>query len=514
MIFDMDLQTSFLFVMGCIFAVLVVIYLVTLRGVVPPKYADVVTRKGAVEIYSADKTVTEERGTNTVYYQFPWWMPFIGVIVTRMSLENMEIKIENYQTFAKGNARFTIDASVYCRVNNVLEAAQRFPGKTMTDFKTGIQEIIIAAIRKTTANFAVEDVIAKRSEIADHVLSDIKDDMLRWGVEIINVSIVDFKDSDHTSVIHDISAKKEAEINSLSRQEIATRKRQAEISEVEAYQAAQTRKIEVEESVGKREEEKNQVVSTEKKRAVEKAMDVERASKVMFAEIEADAKVRTADGEKRMAIELAEGEKQKLELTGRGEGAKIEAMGSAEAEIIRKKGTSEADVLRAKKFAEAEGLDKYADAQRKQQEYATAIRTIEKDERIGLALAEALANATIKYYGSGKPEDFMDLFTPKGGLSTAGSFSTLMDIVKESDPDLYSRLANVMQTIIKKPATAPEPSKGSYVDDTKKATVVTPPQPQPPVSGTVPSPVDIKSVESSNQGVDGFVKKTAKTSKK
>jgi flotillin len=477
------MEISFLmYVMLFVILAVIVIYFVTLRRVVPPKYADVVTRRGSVEIYSADETVTKNKGANTVYYHYPFWMPIIGMVVTRMSLENMEIKVMNYKTFAKGNARFTIDASVYCRINNVLEAAQRFPGKSMEDFKNGIQEIIIAAIRKTTANFAVEDVISKRSEIADHVLADIKDDMLRWGVEIINVSIVDFKDSDGTSVIHDISAKKEAEINSLSRQEIASRTKQAEIAEVEAYQASKTRKLEVDESVGKREQEKNQVVSTEQKKAVEKEMEVTRTKTVMTAEIAAEAKVKEADGEKRSAIERAEGQRQKLELEGKGEGAKIEAMGTAEADIIRKKGLSSAEVLKQTKFAEAEGLDKYAEAQKKQQQYATAIRTIEKDERIGLKLAESLGHAQLKYYGSGKPQDFMDIFTPKGGLSAAGSLSTLIDVVKDADPEAYkaieeivdqvkSKVMGTTDTVESESQDSPsEPASDSYVAKVAKRT--------------------------------------------
>jgi flotillin len=446
MAFEISSFTWVIFV-GIIVA-FIVMWVLSLRRVVPPKYADVVTRKGSVEIYSVDSSVTKGKEPNTVYYQFPSWIPTLGVVVKRMSLENMEIQILDYKTFARANARFIVDASVYCRINEVLEAAQRFPGNTMDDFKNGIKEIIIAAIRKTTANFSVEDVISKRSEIAEAVLADIKDDMLRWGVEIINVSIVDFRDSSDTTVIHDISAKKEAEINSISRQEIASRKRQAEIAEVEAFQAAETRRIEVNESVGKRAQEKDQIIAIEERTAVEKQMEVKRTNDVLEAEISAQAAVKKAEGDKRVAIEKAmgdkqasieraEGEKQKFVLTGQGEAAKVEAVGSAEADIIKKKGTSEADVLKAKKFAEAEGLDKYADAQKKQQAYATEIRKIEKDERIGLKLAEALAAAQIKYYGSGKPADFMDLFTPKGGLSAAGSVSTLLDIVRDTDPEAY-----------------------------------------------------------------------------
>lgn len=59
------------------------------------------------------------------------------------------------------------------------------------------------------------------------------------------------------------------------------------------------------------------------------------------------------------------------------------------------------DVIKAKKVAEADGLAAYADAQAKQQNTAKDIRMIEKDQAVGLALADALQKADIKYIGSG-----------------------------------------------------------------------------------------------------------------
>lgn len=436
MAFEFDPMLAIYVIMGIV-VVFFILYLTGLRRVVPPKYADVVTRKGEVEIYSADNTVTKSGNANTVYYQWPYRIPVIGVNVKRMSLENMEIKIMDYKTFAKGNARFVVDVSVYCRINDVLEAAQRFPGNTMDDFKEGIKEIIIAAVRKTTANFSVEDVISKRQEIAEDVMKDIKDDMLRWGVEIINVSIVDFKDPvGGTTVIHDISAKKEAEINSLSRQEIANKNRAAEITEAETRQQSETRKLEADEAIGKRNQEKEQNIAIEQQKAVMKQMEVKRTQEVTTAEIMAEASVKKADGERRSAIEIAEGQRQKLELEGQGQAAAAKVVGMANA-----------DVVLATKSADAEGLSRYADAQKKQQEFATNIRVIEKDERIGLKLAEALAQAQIKYIGSGKPQEFIDLFTPGGGMVAGAGVGAFFESMKTTNTDGYNKLITAINSV-------------------------------------------------------------------
>lgn len=432
-------------------ALLIVRWILSLRTIVPPKYADVVTRKNSVQIYSADTTVTGTGQPVTVYYRFPAWIPVIGVYVKRMPLTIIEIPVMNYKTFAKGNARFVVDVSVYCRINNVMDAAQKFPGETIDDFIKGIREIIVSAIRKTTANFAVEDVIAKRSEIALDVQNDIRDDVQKWGVELLNVAVVDIKDpfkvdrsgsvvvdqQGHpiveTTVIHDISAKKEAEINSLSRMEIANKKRAAEIVEAETREQATSRSLQADEVIGKREQERNQNIAIEQQKAESKRMEVERTKTVMKAEIDADAEVKRADGTKRAAIEIAQGNKTKYEMEGAGEASAIQA-----------KGTASAEVIKATKLAEAEGLSKLADAQAKQQELAVAIRTIEKDEKIGLALATALSDADIKFYGSGDPKKFMDLFTAGGGMSVGAGISTFLDVLRTSDPESYNKIAGIV----------------------------------------------------------------------
>jgi flotillin len=436
-----DFLTDLPLYIAAIVVILIAIYFITLRRIVPVKYADVVTRKGRVEIYSADESVTGTGKPNTVYYEFPSWIPYIGLIVKRMPLTIIQIPIDDYKTFAKGNARFVVDASVYCRINDVLEAAQKFPGNDLDDFIKGIEQIVVSSIRKTTATFAIEDVILKRSEIALDVFQDIKEDVAKWGVELTNVAIVDIRDpkeANSTTVIHDISAKKEAEINSLSRQEIANKHREAEVVEATARQASETRKIEADEIIARREQEKIQNVAVDQTAASEKQMEVKRVNTVRMAEIEADAAVKKADGEKRANIEIAEGKKLQLELEGQGKAAQTLAVGKAEA-----------DVIQAKKLAEAEGLSKFADAQKKQQEFAQMIRVIEKDEKIGLALADALGKAEIKYFGSGAPKSFMELFTPGGGLSLGGSIGTGLEVLKSTNPEGYSSIMGMIETAAK-----------------------------------------------------------------
>lgn len=441
--------------------VFIVHWALTLRQIVELKYADVVVKKAGTKIYSADTTI-KDREETAIYYNFPSWIPVIGCIVKRMPLEIIQISIKGYETFAKANARFVIDVSVYCRIENVKAAAQKFPGTSIEDFKKGMAAIIISAVRKTTANYAIEDIISKRKEISDEIRDEIKEDFLKWGVELTNVAVETISDAQGTTVIHDISAKKEAEINSLSRQEIAVKTKQAEIVEAENRELAEKRKIQADEQIAIRAQEKEKTVATMKQEAITKILDVERNEKVTRANIEADAKVKTAEGTKAAQVITAEGVRQSTILSSEGEKQALILKGDGTASQTLAIGTAEADVIRAKKLSEAAGLAKIAEAQKLQQDGAEKIRIIEKDERIGLELAKALSQADIKFYGGGEPKNFMDLFkVSTGGLSAGGSLATFLDILKTSDPKAYDKAMEVVETTKKKLMTETSTSSSS-----------------------------------------------------
>lgn len=422
-----------------IIGVLVVIWILMMRRIVELKYAHVVVRKSGSTIYSADQTIPGCMGA--VYYDIPSWIPVLGVIVKSMTLEIIQIAIKDYETFAKANARFNIDVSVYCRIIDVNVAAQRFPGNNINDFIKGMSSIIISAVRKTTANYAIEDIISKRKEIGDEIREEILEDFRSWGVELTNVAVETITDAKGTTVIQDISAKKESEINSLSRQQIAQQNKSADIVEAENRQIAETRKIEADEQISIRDQTRKMTVAMKMQEAVVKTLEVKRIEQETTANIEANASIRKAEGVRQSEIVVAEGTKQSLVLQGQGEGSKQQSIGMAEAAVIK-----------AKKVAEAEGLSALADAQKKQQETAKEIQLIEKDRAIGLALAAALQKASIKYIGSGAPKNFMDLFSVEGMVSNGGGLGAFLELIKESDPELHNSVVKAIETVGKKPS--------------------------------------------------------------
>ena len=431
--------------------VLLVLWVLSLRRIVPPKYADVVTRKEGVAVYSVDTEVTGLDSPQTVYYEWPSWLPW-GLIVRRMPLTIIEVPIKHYKTFAKGNARFVADVSVYCKIHNVLEAAKRFPGNSLEDFIEGIREIVVSAIRITTANFTVEEVIAHREQVAKKIEEEIKDDFQKWGVQLTNTAIIDIKDPEDKSstVVHDISAKKEAEINTLSRKEIAIKDKEARLAEAENLELAKTREIEAQEKIAKREETKKQIVAIEAQKAKEKEMEVIRTQNVEQAKIDAEAMKEKAEGTKKATVITAEGNQQATVLDAKANQQKFEMEGKGQAVATKEVGTAEAEVIKQKGLSEALALDKKAEAQKKQQEFAKAIREIEMEEKVRVELAKAFQAADLKFIGAGNPKTFMDLFSPEGGLAAGAGIGNLLMGLKETDKDTYSKVEKFLTDAGKK----------------------------------------------------------------
>ena len=452
---------------GLIGVIAIVIWVILLRTVVDPEYADIVVSQKGTKIYTGDKSVVPEgQGANPVYYKFPPWMPKIGVTVRRMPLNIIDIVVKNYETFAKGNARFVVDVTVYCKIKDIAEAARRFPGRSVKDFQDSIREIVISAVRKTTANYSVEDVIAKREEISNELTKELAPDFIKWGVELTNVAIVAIRDPDDESstVIHDISAKQESQINSTSRKEVANRNREAEIVEAETYEESEKRKIAADEQVAMRDVDKRMRIAKQEQIAAEEEMKVYSIKQIKKAEIDADAAVKKADGEKRATVELATGHRDKMKLEGEGNAKKIEFEGSANANVTKITMLAEAEGTKAKLVAEADGMLAKAKAQEYQQEKAKIIRMIEKDERVGLALAEALKSANIEYIGSGKPENFIDLFTVNGGLNVGGMLKAL----ETTDPDLADKVVTAIGSIMEKGTPHDKPKSEMPINSRKR----------------------------------------------
>jgi len=389
------------------------------RRVVARDEAHVVIKRRKVVVYSGTADISGYSGST--YYFFPSWVPMLGMDVTQVPLSVLELRVPEMVTFAARNARFTLTASVFVRVTDPLKSAQRWPGRHVEDFVSGVKELMENAIRNTTTAFAAEDIIEKKDEIASKLQHALSADMDEYGCIITNVGIVDITDAPGNTVISDIARKREAEINSESRQIVAVKEREARVVEAENRQAAEMRESAAAEAIGVRDREKEERVYVSQQKVAQEEMEVEKIRQVRAAEIERDA-----------AIERAQGERQAVILRREAEAEGTKAVGLAEAEVTRNKG-----------LAEAEAIAKRVEALNRLQEEGRTFRTIEKDERVGMELAKALQRADLKLVSTGEVERFLDLFSADGGAKLGAFLSSLRQV----EPELANRLIGVLDRL-------------------------------------------------------------------
>lgn len=82
--------------------------------------------------------------------------------------------------------RINIDCSVYYRVIN-----SRFAHYRVKDFRQAIEEMTYAILKNTCGQFILQDLLEKRTEIANDIEKQIDDYTRNWGVDVVDIFIKD-----------------------------------------------------------------------------------------------------------------------------------------------------------------------------------------------------------------------------------------------------------------------------------------------------------------------------------
>lgn len=252
---------------------------------------------------------------------------------------------------------------------------------------------------------------------------------------------MDIRDTANSQVIWNIMAKKKSFIEKESRIEVAENSRAAQVAEIEAKQSVAIREQEAMEQVGQRSAKKDQTVGIatqqaeqeikmQEKITAEKSMAIAQVNDVRAAEIRRDVQVVQAEQEKRTAVIRAEGTKAQTVTLAEGKlaEAKLNAEG-VEAEG-KAKGSAEQAILMAPVNSQI-ALAKEIGANEGYQTYLIQVRTVEKDETVGIEQAKALTRADVKVIANaGAPmegvKSVMDLFTSKGGTNIGAALEAFV----------------------------------------------------------------------------------------
>lgn len=405
-------------------AVLFIIFFisVTLRKVVPTNMVHIVQ--------SGKKTISYGTGkeAGNVYYQWPSWVPRLGVSVIKLPVSNFNLSLKDYEAYDKDKVPFRIDVTSFFRISDTTKAAQRVVN---TDgLNAQLIQIVQGAVRKVLASDFIEAIMTERSKFGDEFTEEVSAQLAEWGVESVkSMELMDIRDAQGSNVIENIMAKKISFIEMESRVEVAKNNQTAESAEIESKKIIAVKQqeadlevgqktAETEKQVGIAKEKSQQQVLVEKKTTQTNDMEVKKVEIVKKAEIDKEEQIILAGQKKEVAILESEGNLQAKK--NEAEGIKVNGQANAEAEKLMQLALIEANIQLAKEIGENEGY----------QQYLAVMESLKAYVSVGTEQAKALQSADVKLIansgdaGSGL-KSVLDIFSSKGGLSIGAMLESL-----------------------------------------------------------------------------------------
>lgn len=409
----------------------VIIWVLSLRRVVATNEAHVVRRRRKTEMYGTDG--------KSSYYQWPAWVPGLGTSVTRLSLENFVLPVDNYEAYDKEKLPFVVDIRAFFHIKDCLIASTR--ASSMEALEEQLGDVVKGAVRTILAQDELEKIMVERSKYGEEFTKEVNSQLASWGVETIKtIELMDIRDSRGEEVIANIMQKKKSAIEKDSRVTVANNRQVAQEAEIAAQQAIDLRQKTADEVVGLRDAEvrqkvgiasqhSEQAIKEETKVTKEKEMAVLQVETVRKAEIQKEATVVEAEAARKKTEIDAEAAKKKTELeaeanlvkaTKNAEGIQAEGVASAEAKKQMELASVTAQTTLAKEIGENEGY----------QRYLIEIRKVEATEAVGLAQAKNIEGSNIKIVAtSGSVSEglnkALDVLTPKGGSNIGAALEAL-----------------------------------------------------------------------------------------
>jgi len=408
-----------------IIALITIMCAIAWYRIVDPSEAHLVITPKTKFVASSDPNI----GTTNTYFAIPNTIPFFGRAIRIMDMTIKEIILKQ-ETYEKNQARYNVETSTKYRIKNVKVAAETFISSE--ELQEQLKEVINASVRAITVKYDVVDARSNKKQMSEEIYSEMNDDLEKWGLELVNFQLVDFQDTKDSTIISDISKRREVEIQSTTREMNAEKIKQARMKEAESEEKARQREIEKEKIIGQQEELKKQKISEMQKEAEIKRYEVVKVQIIKQAEIEKEQAIVNANMKKETEQILMEQKK----LEGLGDRARAEEQAKGDAAPIREKG-----------FAEAEAKEKLQEALNKFTDKAiralVAEKIVDMQKEVGVETAKALSQADVKVFsGGGKSgEEGFELGKMIQSMSVANSTTAdavLNKIARPNDLGLTS----------------------------------------------------------------------------
>jgi len=406
---------------------------VNLRRVVPTNMVHIVQ--------TTKKTTSYGRGRDSgnTYYEWPRWVPILGVSVSQFPESNFQVDLKDYAAYDVARLPFEVDVTAFFRIDNAEVAAQRV--STFDVLVEQLRNVVQGSVRSVLASNNLEDIMGARALLAEQFTKSVDEQLTEWGVKTVKaIEFMDIRDSGPNRVIEQIMAREKARIDRESRERIAEHNRAATEKEIEtqrdidlqtqnARQQVGTREAETVREVGIAEERSKQQIAVEAANTAEKDMQVQRVRDVQAAEIARNVAEVRAEEHKRVAVVAAEADKEAR--VHRAEGDLVAA--TKEAEGVSVMGAAKASAEQAMQMAPIEAQIKLAQevgTNTGYQTYLIRLKEVEAGQVVGVEMAQAIKAADLKVIAnSGDMQHGVasvgDMFTPAGGTRLTGMLAAL-----------------------------------------------------------------------------------------
>jgi flotillin len=241
----------------------------------------------------------------------------------------------------------------------------------------------------------VYEIMRHRDAFSQEVKKRVNDPLKEWGVQLVDLEVIHFKDIEAYTVIKDLEQRQATLINAETRKQVADNQKGASIVESLANKETEVARAENEELYRIRQIQKDQKVGQTQQESVQNIAQAEMEANKQKVEALRVLDVGTAQVGAQAKIESAKGD---------SEAVKTKADGDSEA--IRKTGLAQAEVTKATLIAEADGTKEKAYALKEYTDAGLSLETISAEVEIKkaqfAALAEGLKVAKISLVTSGE----------------------------------------------------------------------------------------------------------------
>lgn len=410
---------NLLYLIPTIFIGFLLVWIVNLRRVVPTNMVHIVQSTKTTTAYGRGKDA------GNTYYQWPTWIPIIGVSVTRFPESIFQVNLQNYEAYDSARLPFVVDVSAFFRVDDAGVVAQRV--ESFDELEAQLVNVLQGSVRRILATNALEEIMQERSSLGNQFTDEVTKQIEEWGVTPVKtIEFMDLRDTANSVVIKNIMAKEQSRIDRESRVAVAANKQEAELKEIDAIRVVAVQKQDAEQQIGLRtaikdrevgiaREKTTQEIQVEAKISTERAMAVREVEALRSADIQKNVSITNAEAAKRTAVLQAEAEKDAALL--RSDAMKAEGEAKAKAEELILMAPVTAQITLAQEIGENTNY----------QQYLLNVEQIKANQVVGVTMADAIAKADLKIISTGSNSNAISdvagltsFFNPSGGLKLGG----------------------------------------------------------------------------------------------